>query len=40
VTVQEWMCETGLAMAAVGFLIGLAVGYVTGLRKGRNEMPF
>jgi hypothetical protein len=34
------MCETGLAMAAVGFLIGLAVGYVTGLRKGRNEMPF
>jgi len=37
---QEWMCETGMAMAAVGFLVGLVVGYVAGLRKGRNEMPF
>ena len=39
-TVSEWMCETGVAMAAIGFLVGLVVGYLAGLRKGRNEMPF
>ena len=39
-TAQEWTLEMGLAMAGMGFLIGLVVGYVAGLRKGRNEMPF
>jgi len=36
----EWTIETVSAILAVGFLIGLVVGYRAGLRKGRNEMPF